>query len=59
MEKEMFFTGYCRQTDSARTVAAVAEGTSLTEVDCCFPDCAYARDCPIGKDIFLFLENGE
>lgn len=56
MEKESFFTGYCRQTDSARTVAVITEGSTLTEADCCYPDCSYAVDCPIGKSIAELLK---
>ena len=56
MEKESFFTGYCRQLDSARTVAVVTEDRTLTEVDCCYPDCSYQADCPIGKNIAALLE---
>ncbi len=56
MEKESFFTGYCRQLDSARTVAVVTEDGTLTEVDCCFPDCSYQADCPIGKNIDQLLK---
>ena len=55
MERENFFTGYCRQLDSARTVAVEAEGKSLTEADCLYPDCCYAPDCPIGKNIDQWL----
>ena len=56
MEREAFFTGYCRQSDGARTVCVVAEGKELTEVDCLFETCAYAKDCPIGKNIQSFLD---
>jgi len=56
MEKESFFTGYCRQLDSARTVAVVTEGGTLTEVDCCYPNCSYQTDCPIGKRIEELLK---
>ena len=57
MERESFFTGYCRQIDGARTVCAVAEGKELTEVDCLFDTCTHANDCPIGRSIRAFLEN--
>ncbi|MBR7122756.1 MAG: ubiquinone biosynthesis protein UbiE [Oscillospiraceae bacterium] len=56
MEAERFFTGYCRQTDGPRTVMAVAENGTLSEVDCLYEHCPYAADCPIGKDITDFLE---
>lgn len=47
---EWFFTGYCRAQDQARTVNVEHED-GLWEIDCNFPDCAYATDCPIGKQI--------
>lgn len=56
MEREAFFTGYCRQIDSARTVCVEAEGKELTEVDCLYETCPHATDCPIGKSIQDFLE---
>ena len=34
MEKELFLSGYCRQIDCSRMVAAVLEDGTLTEVDC-------------------------
>ena len=55
MEREGFFTGYCRQSDGARTVCVVAEGKELLEADCLFETCPYAADCPIGKNIREFL----
>ncbi len=58
MEREGFFSGYCRQTDGARTVCAVAEDRTLTEADCLFSDCPYATDCPIGQNIRQFLTEG-
>ncbi len=56
MEREGFFTGYCRQLDSARTVCAEAEDGKLTEVDCCYPNCNYVADCPIAKNLKTFAE---
>lgn len=55
MEKEAFFSGYCRQIDNSRMVAAVKEGSALLEADCCYPDCAYASDCVIAGKITEFL----
>ena len=55
MEKEGFFSGYCRQTDGSRTVTAVAENGQLTEVDCCYESCIYAQNCTIGEKITEFL----
>lgn len=51
MEKEAFFTGYCRQLDNSRTVCVLAEDGELTEVDCLYPDCPYAPDCPVADSI--------
>lgn len=56
MEREGFFSGYCRCIDGSRTVCAVAEKEELTEVDCLFPDCPHAPDCPIGQRIKEFLK---
>ena len=57
MEREGFFSGYCRQLDGARTVVAVAEGDTLTEVDCLYGNCPYATDCPIAQKLREFLQN--
>jgi hypothetical protein len=51
MEQELFFSGYCRVLDSSRSVIAVIEDGSLTEVDCNFENCIYATSCPIGQQI--------
>lgn len=56
MEKETFFSGYCRQVDSSRMVAVVTEGKTLMEADCCYPDCPYAADCLIAQKIDEFLQ---
>ena len=57
MERESFFSGYCRQIDGSRTVAACAENGELTEVDCCYETCIHAPDCTIGKNITEFLKS--
>lgn len=57
MEREGFFSGYCRAIDNSRTVAVETENTALTYADCDFPDCAYAPNCPVAKSIREFLEN--
>ena len=57
MEREAFFSGYCRQIDGARTVCIEADGNQLTEVDCLYDVCPHAADCPIGQNIRDFLEN--
>ena len=51
MEVEKFFTGYCRQLDSARTVEVIAEDGTITEVDCCYGSCLYEGNCPIAEEI--------
>ena len=55
MEKESFFSGYCRQVDGNRMVAAVNEGSTLLEADCCYPDCPYAADCVVAQKITEIL----
>ncbi len=57
MEKEGFFSGYCRQVDGARTVCVVADDGELTEVDCAFATCPHATDCPIGQNISQFTRD--
>lgn len=56
MEREAFFSGYCRCIDSSRTVAVEAEDTVLTCVDCDYPDCPFAPTCPIAHSIDEFLQ---
>lgn len=56
MEREGFFSGYCRQLDGARTVAAVAEDGVLIEVDCLYENCPYAPNCPVAENIRNFLQ---
>ena len=56
MEREAFFSGYCRQVDNSRMVAVEAEGKTLTEVDCCYPDCPHTCECTIAQKITDFLK---
>lgn len=56
MEKEGFFSGYCRQTDSSRMVTVVAQNGTLLDADCCYPDCPYTPDCPVAQKITDFLQ---
>ena len=56
MEKEYFFSGYCRQIDGSRTVTLVTENGVLSEVDCCFETCIHAPSCTIGQEIKKALE---
>ena len=51
MEKELFISGYCRVLDSSRTVCIVIEDGKLTDVDCNYDVCPYAKECTIGKNI--------
>ena len=51
MEKESFFSGYCRTIDSSRMVAVVTENGSLTEVDCSYEVCPYTANCTIAMQI--------
>lgn len=59
MEREAFFSGYCRKMDSSRTVAVEARDRELESADCDYTDCPYAPNCPIGKNITAFLANSE
>ena len=56
MEREAFFSGYCRQMDNSRMVAAVAEGETLLEADCAYPDCPNASDCTVAQKISAFVK---
>ena len=51
MEKELFLSGYCRCLDGSRTVALVTVDGTLEEVDCAYPGCPYAPNCPIAHKI--------
>ena len=51
MEKEGFFTGYCRVLDESRVVCAVADNGHLTEVDCCYEQCIHTANCTIAQQI--------
>ena len=57
MEKEAFFSGYCRCLDNSRMVAVVVEDGQLTEVDCSFENCPHTPNCTIAKSIQEMLEN--
>ena len=56
MEIEAFFSGYCRQIDNSRMVAAEKDGGKLLDVDCCYPDCPYTTECTIAQKITEFLQ---
>ena len=51
MEKELFLSGYCRILDGSRTVCIVIEDGKLSDVDCNYEVCPYAKECTIGKSI--------
>ena len=51
MEKELFFTGYCRGLDAGRTVEVILEDGCVTEVDCAYPGCIHRSVCPIAAQI--------
>ena len=56
MEKESFFSGYCRQIDGSRMVYVEADGHILTQTDCLMERCPYQEQCPIHKKIETFLK---
>ena len=56
MEREAFFSGYCRNIDGSRMVAVEAEDKELTDAGCDYGSCPYERDCPIAQKIREFLE---
>ena len=51
MEKELFFTGYCRALDAGRTVEVILEDGAVTEVDCAYPGSIHRSDCPVAAQI--------
>lgn len=51
MEKEVFFSGYCRTTDASRMVEVIVEDGKLLEVDCCYENCPHTPNCGIAKSI--------
>lgn len=57
MEKEAFFSGYCRCLDNSRMVAVCVEDGQLSEVDCSFENCPHTPNCTIAKSIQELLDN--
>ena len=57
MEREAFFSGYCRNIDGSRMVAVEADGTVLTDVGCDFGSCPHEPNCPIAEIIKNFLQD--
>jgi hypothetical protein len=53
MYKEEFFSGYCRQIDGSRMVAAELEDGELS-ADCCFGNCPYEDRCTIAASLREF-----
>ena len=56
MEREAFFTGYCRNADESRMVALECEDTRLTSVDCDYETCLHTQSCTIAQSITAFIE---
>ena len=56
MEKEVFFSGYCRQLDASRMVAVFVVDGALDEVDCRYGDCPHAPNCQIAKQIDALID---
>ena len=56
MEKEFFFTGYCRVLDGSRTVEVITVDGTVTEADCVWPHCIHRSVCPIAKEIDQLAE---
>ncbi len=55
MEREAFFSGYCRRIDESRMVTAEAEERTLTSIDCDYETCPHANSCTIAQKITQFL----
>lgn len=55
---EWIISGYCRVQDQARTVMAEKDGNDW-DFGCDFPSCAYAHDCPIGKQLHEKMEEAQ
>ena len=51
MEREDFFSGYCRCIDNSRMVALVTVDGKIDEVDCHFGTCPYEGECTIAQKI--------
>ena len=55
MEREDFFSGYCRCIDNSRMVALVTVDGQIDEVDCNYESCPHRNECQIAKKIDEFL----
>ena len=57
MEKESFFSGYCRQLDASRMVGVFVVDCELEEADCQYGSCPYQSDCQIAQKIEELLQD--
>lgn len=55
MEKEAFFSGYCRTIDESRMVCAVKENGKLLEADCSYACCPFTKECTVAQKISAFI----
>ena len=55
MEREDFFSGYCRCIDNSRMVALVTVDGQIDEVDCNYENCPHKIECQIAQKIDEFL----
>ena len=51
MDREDFFSGYCRQLDASRMVEVLLEDGRITEIDCCYGSCIHQASCGIAQRI--------
>ena len=56
MEKEAFFSVYCRQLDASRMVEVIVTDGQIDEVDCCFGNCVHQPNCTIAQKIEELLK---
>ena len=59
MEKEMFFSGYCRGQDQSRTVTVVTIDGIVDEMDCAYDRCIHRMGCPLAEKICASLEESK
>ncbi len=57
MEKEAFFSGYCRCLDDSRMVSVFVEDGVLSEVDCSYENCPHTPNCTVAENIKKLLDN--
>ena len=56
MEREEFFSGYCRALDASRMVAVFVVDGALEECDCGYESCPHKQSCGIAERISRILE---